>query len=534
MDLLNVFTVNWSRAQFALTAGYHWLFVPLTIGLGLIMAIMESIYVKTGDEKWKSATRFWQKIFGINFAIGVATGIILEFQFGTNWSNYSWFVGDIFGAPLAIEGIFAFFMEATFISIMFFGWNRVSKKMHLASTWLVFIGASLSAYWILVANAWMQYPAGMEFNPETVRNEMVDFWAVAFSPVAYNKFLHTTFSAWGVGASFAVGISSWYLLKKRHVDFAIKTLKISSLVGLVAFVMLAVTGDGSAYQVSQKQPMKLAAMEGLYEGKSGAGLVAIGMLNPAKKAYNDDVNPYVFKLEIPKLLSLLGYRNINAFVPGIKDIVDGGYILQDGTVALSFEERQARGRKAIQTLADYQAARKEENEAINSGNSAAAAAAAVAAANYETVLRENYAHFGYGYLEKGEDLIPNVPLTFYSFHLMVVIGFYFILFFFVILYYLYRKSMSTASWLQYVALWSIPLSYIAGQLGWVVAEVGRQPWTIQDILPVQSAASAVSPGNVITTFILFAVLFTGLLVAEVTIMIKQIKKGPDKLVPKNN
>lgn len=513
MDLLSASAVNWSRAQFALTAGYHWLFVPLTIGLGLIMAIMETLYVKTGDEKWKSATKFWQKIFGINFAIGVATGIILEFQFGTNWSNYSWFVGDIFGAPLAIEGIFAFFMEATFISIMFFGWNRVSKKMHLASTWLVFTGASLSAFWILVANAWMQYPIGMEFNPASVRNEMIDFWAVAFSPVAYNKFLHTTFSCWGLGAAFAVGVSGWYLLKRRHVDFAIKSLKVSAIVGLVAFVMLAVTGDGSAYHVAQKQPMKLAAMEGLYEGKEGAGLVAIGMLNPAKQIYNDEVDPYIFKIELPKLLSLLGYRNINAFVPGIADIVDGGYRLQDGSTALSFAERRARGKKAIQALADYQTAKEEGRDAD--------------AANYETILQENYAHFGYGYLEKEEDLIPNVPLTFYSFHLMVMIGVYFILFFMVVLYFLYRKDMSRARWLHYIALWSIPLAYIASQLGWVVAEVGRQPWTIQDILPVQAAASAVTTGNVITTFILFAVLFTGLLVAEVTIMVKQIKKGPD-------
>lgn len=513
MDLLSASAVNWSRAQFALTAGYHWLFVPLTIGLGLIMAVMESLYVKTGDEKWKTVATFWQKIFGINFAIGVATGIILEFQFGTNWSNYSWFVGDIFGAPLAIEGILAFFLEATFISIMFFGWNRVSKKMHLTSTWLVFIGASLSAFWILVANAWMQYPTGMEFNPGTVRNEMVDFWAVTCSPVAYNKFLHTTFSCWAVGAAFVVAVSGWYLLKKRHTDFACRSIRIGSLVGLVAFVMLAVTGDGSAYHVAQKQPMKLAAMEGLYEGKEGAGLVAMGMLNPAKQAYNDETDPYIFKIELPKLLSLLGYRNIHAFVPGITDIVDGGYTLSDGTTALSFRERKERGELAIRALADYQTAREQECDAD--------------AANQESILRENYAHFGYGYLDTAEDLIPNVPLTFYSFHLMVMIGVYFILFFLVMLYYTGKKDLHNSRWLQYVALWSLPLAYLASQLGWVVAEVGRQPWTIQDILPVQAASSAISSHNVVTTFILFAVLFTGLLVAEVTIMVKQIKKGPE-------
>lgn len=518
MDLLlSLSSVNWSRGQFALTAGYHWIFIPLTIGLALIMAVMESVYVKTGDEKWKRTTKFWQKLFGINFAIGVATGIILEFQFGTNWSNYSWFVGDIFGAPLAIEGIVAFFLEATFISVMFFGWNRVSKKVHLLSTWLVFIGAVLSAFWILVANAWMQFPVGMEFNPDTVRNEMTNFWAVVLSPVAYNKFLHTVFASFAVGASFVVGVSSWYLLKNRHVEFALKSIKIGAFLGLFTFIMLAVTGDGSAYQVSQKQPMKLAAMEGLYEGKEGAGLVAIGMLNPAKSEYNDEVDPYIFKLEIPKLLSLLGYRDLNAFVPGIKDIIDGGYTLQDGSTALSFEERQEKGRIAIQALADYQTAKAEGRDAD--------------AANYETILRDNYAHFGYGYLETGEDLIPHVPLTFYSFHLMVIIGMYFILFFIVVLYFLYKKDMRNAKWLQYVALWSIPLTYIAGQLGWIVAEVGRQPWTIQDILPVQVSASAVSTNHVITTFTMFAVLFTALLVANITIMVKQIKKGPETLEP---
>ena len=514
MDLLlNASAVGWARGQFALTAGYHWIFVPLTLGLAVIMSIMETMYVRTGDEKWKKTAKFWQIIFGINFAIGVATGIILEFQFGTNWSNYSLFVGDIFGAPLAIEGIVAFFLEATFISIMFFGWDRVSKKMHLASTWLVTLGATLSAFWILVANAWMQYPIGMEFNPESVRNEMTDFWAVAFSPVAYNKFLHTTFSCWAVGAAFVVAISGWYLLKKRHADFAVKSMLIGSIVGLVAFVMLAVTGDGSAYHVAQKQPMKLAAMEGLYEGKEGAGLVAVGMLNPAKERYNDEADPYIFKIELPKLLSLLGYRNINAFVPGIVDIVDGGYTLPDGTTALSFQERRERGLTAIKALADYQVAKEEGRDAD--------------AANHETILRENYAHFGYGYLQTEEDLIPNVPLTFYSFHLMVMIGMYFILFFVVMLYFLYKRDMVKSRWLHYVALWSLPLAYIASELGWVVAEVGRQPWTIQDILPVQAASSAISSQNVITTFILFAVLFTGLLIAEVTIMVKQIRKGPD-------
>ena len=340
MNLLDATLVDWSRAQFAMTAMYHWLFVPLTLGLGVIMSVMESLYVKTGDEAWKKATKFWMTLFGVNFAIGVATGIILEFEFGTNWSNYSWFVGDIFGAPLAIEAIVAFFMEATFISIMFFGWKKVSKKFHLASTWLTVLGATISALWILVANAWMQYPVGMEFNPDTVRNEMIDFWSILFSPVAINKFFHTVLSGWVLGGLFVVGVSSWFLLKKREVDFALKSIKVGAIFGIVSSLLIAYTGDGSAYNVAQRQPMKLAVMEGLYQGKSSAGLIAIGVLNPAKKSYKDSINPYLFKVEIPSMLSILAYRDVNAFVPGVKDILDGGYQTSKGTARSTWQHHE--------------------------------------------------------------------------------------------------------------------------------------------------------------------------------------------------
>ena len=513
MELLSTSLVTWSRAQFAMTAAYHWLFVPLTLGLGVIMAIMETIYVRTGDERWKQTAKFWQNIFGINFAIGVATGIILEFQFGTNWSNYSWFVGDIFGAPLAIEGIVAFFLEATFISIMFFGWNRVGKKAHLTATWLTIIGATLSALWILIANAWMQYPIGMKFNPDTVRNEMNDFWAIVSSPVAINKFLHSVLSGWGLGAAFVTSVGAWYLIKKRNLDFALKTIKVGAIFGFVSFVLIAVTGDGSGFQVAQKQPMKLAAMEGLYQGKQGAGLIAVGMLNPNKKSFDDGVDPYLFKIELPKLLSLMGYRDINAFVPGIKDIIDGGYPTKNGQTQLSFEEKKARGQKAIEALAKYQTAKKEGKSSD--------------AANYQKTLEENYAYFGYGYLDKPQDLVPNVPLTFYTFHVMVAIGFYFILMFAFVWYFEHKNKIKDMRWLQFVVLWSLPLAYIASQFGWIVAEVGRQPWTIQDVLPVNAAVSSLQTSSVVITFTLFALLFTFLLVAEVTIMVKQIKKGPD-------
>jgi len=513
MELLDASLVSWSRGQFALTAMYHWIFVPLTLGLGVIMAIMETIYYKTGKEEWKKATKFWMTLFGINFAMGVATGIILEFQFGTNWSNYSWFVGDIFGAPLAIEGILAFFMEATFISIMFFGWNKVSKRFHLAATWLVALGATLSALWILVANAWMQYPVGMEFNPDTTRNEMVDFWSIIFSPVAINKFLHTVVSGWVVGALFTVGISSWYILKKRETDFAMKSIKVGAIFGLIASILIIWTGDGSAYHVAQKQPMKLAVMEGMYEGKEGANIVAMGLLNPDKRFDNDE-ETFILKMDvpIPKLLSLLGYRDADAFVPGIKDIING-YTLTDGTVVPSFAERKASGDRAIDALREYQLSKEAGNDTV--------------AAQHLVVLRENYANFGYGFLEKPEDLIPNVPLVFYSFHIMVALGMLFLLIFALAWFFLWKKKLENQKWLLWTALLSIPLGYLATQLGWIVAEVGRQPWTIQDILPVQAAVSGVSVGSVQLTFLLFALLFTALLAAEVRIMSKQIKKGPE-------
>ena len=261
IESIDTSLIDWSRAQFAMTAMYHWIFVPLTLGLAVVMGIMETLYYKTGKEFWKNTAKFWMKLFGINFAVGVATGLILEFEFGTNWSNYSWFVGDIFGAPLAIEGILAFFMEATFIAVMFFGWEKVSKRFHLASTWLTGLGATISAWWILVANAWMQNPVGMEFNPDSVRNEMVDFWAVAFSPVAVNKFFHTVLSGWVLGAIFVVGVSCWFLLKKRDTKFAMSSIKIGAIFGLVASLLSLWTGDGSGYQIAQTQPMKLAAVE---------------------------------------------------------------------------------------------------------------------------------------------------------------------------------------------------------------------------------------------------------------------------------
>ena len=508
--------IDWSRAQFALTAMYHWLFVPLTLGLGVIQAIMETLYVKTGKEHWKTTAQFWMKLFGINFAIGVATGLIMEFEFGTNWSNYSWFVGDIFGAPLAIEGIVAFFMEATFIAIMYFGWDKVSKRFHLASTWLTIIGATMSAWWILVANSWMQYPAGMAFNPDSVRNEMLDFAAVALSPVAVNKFFHTVLSSWILGAVFVIGVSSWYLLKKRNTDFSRRSIRVAALFGLTASILTLWTGDGSAYQVAQRQPMKLAAMEGLYDGSTHAELVAIGILDPAKTQYNDGKDPYLFHIAIPDMLSLLAERNADAFVPGIRDLIDGGYRLKDGSTALSAEEKMERGRVAIQALANYRAAMKENDTEEM--------------ALQRAILDDNFAYFGYGYIQEPTDLIPPVGLTFYAFHIMVALGGFFILLFILTFMLEKRGKLADARWMHYICLFSIPLAYIASQAGWIVAEVGRQPWAIQDILPTSASISRLDASSVQLTFFIFLVLFTVLLIAELSIMLKAIRRGPDNLI----
>jgi cytochrome d ubiquinol oxidase subunit I len=494
---------------------YHWIFVPLTLGITFIIAFMETLYVKTGDEEWKRITKFWMILFGINFAIGVATGIILEFEFGTNWSNYSWFVGDIFGAPLAIEGILAFFMESTFIAIMFFGWNKVGKKTHLLSTWLTAIGANLSALWILVANGWMQNPVGMVFNPETARNEMRNFWDVLFSQVAVDKWLHATSSGFVLAAIFVIGISGWYLLKKREITLAKKSILIAGIFGLLSSVYLIWTGDTSARDIAKDQPMKFAALEGLKDGKEGTGLVVIGAISPSGfSPQNANSNDFIFRIEIPKFLSFMASGDWNSFVPGINDLVNGnekfGYI--------PASEKIERGKIAIQKLKDF-------NEAKKVGNTLLADS--IKNEYTSPDFRENYfKYFGYGYFKDTADLIPNVPLTFYSFHLMVGLGFWFVVLFVLSLFFAYKNSLEKNRWLLRLAIISIPLAYIAGQAGWIVAEVGRQPWVIQDLMPTMAAVTKISSGAVQITFWLFAILFTVLLIAELKILFRQIKIGP--------
>jgi len=508
VEQMDLTMVNWARAQFAMTAMYHWIFVPLTLGLSFLIAFFESVYMKTGNEEWKKITKFWMVLFGINFAIGVATGIILEFEFGTNWSNYSWMVGDIFGAPLAVEGIAAFFLEATFFAVMFFGWDRVSKKFHLFSTWMVAIGSNLSALWILVANGWMQFPTGMAFNPDTARFEMQDFWAVLFSPVAISKFTHTTSSGFLFASLFVVTISSWYLLKGRHVNMARKSILVASVFGLLSSGYVAFTGDEAAYNNAHRQPMKLAAFEGLWEGQKGAGLVAAGIVNPSKKV-NDGQAPFLFEVRLPGLLSLLANRSPGSFVPGIKDLVYGN----TEENIMGADEKIIKGKMALEQLALYKKATRE--------GAGPAAEAALAKFN------QNKDYLGFGYLNSPEEAVPPVSTVFYAFHIMVILGGLFPVIFLFFLVFALKDTLVRQKWLLILGSVSVFLGFAAEQCGWIVAEVGRQPWAIQNLLPVTVARSNLTTGAVQTTFFMFLTIFTILLIAEIKIMLKQIQIGPE-------
>ena len=512
--------VDWARAQFAITAIYHWLFVPLTLGLAVIMGIMETVYYRTKNVFWKDAAKFWQRLFGINFAMGVATGIILEFEFGTNWSNYSWFVGDIFGAPLAIEGIIAFFLESTFVAVMFFGWKKVSAGFHLASTWLTGLGATFSAWWILVANSWMQYPVGCEFNPDTMRNEMVSFVDVAFSPFAVDKFCHTVTSTWIIGALFTVAVSAYYLLKNRERQLAIESIKVASIVGLVASVLTAVTGDHSAYTVAKVQPMKLAAMEALYDGGEKQGLTIISMINPFQQPDYQRGGEAPLRIAVPYMLSFMATHDFNGFVPGVNDIIKGGYVDANGEMQLPLSEKMARGRQVIRQLKEYRAAKSQLQGNLTAQQEAHLKMKADS-------INDNMKYFGYGFIKSAEETVPFIPLCFYTFRIMVGLGCLFILFFALTLFLVYKKDITEWTWWKWTAFVLLPLGYIASESGWLVAEFGRQPWTIQDMLPTWVGISDLSSSAVMLTFFIFLVLFTILLAVEVNILCKQIKKGPE-------
>ena len=510
-DLIDMSLVDWSRAQFALTALYHWIFVPLTLGIIFIIAIMEGIYVKTGDKKWEKTVKFWMKLMAINFAIWVATGIILEFEFGTNWSNYSWFVWDIFGAPLAIEWIMAFFLESVMMAVMFWGWWKLSKEAHLRVTWATAIWTNLSAIWILSANAWMQHPVGMAFNPDLMRNEMVNFWEVIFSPIAMNKFLHVVSTSYVYAAAFIIMVSSYYLLKWREKDFAKKSMVVAATFGLLWSIVAWVTWDIHAKEISKHQPMKLAAMEALYDGWNWIWLKLWAYFGEEKVKWMPEIS---LAPELPYGLSFLAFSDINAFVPGINDILYKGYTNYKWEYERPYIERIAPWKVAIKALYDYKQAKKYWNEKL--------------ATEKLKLFKENEKDFWFWYFDENhmEEFIPNVPLMFWSFRIMVWVGTILPLLFFVILVATYLNRIEDKKWLLILWMLTFFLAFLGQELGRVVAEVGRQPWTVQNMLPTKVSTSHLDVWAVKFTFFLFLAIFTALIIAEFKIMISAIKKGP--------
>ena len=508
IDLQNLILIDWSRALFALTAICHWIFIALTLGLSWLLAFFETFYVKTGNGVWKRITRFWMMLFGISFATSLATGIIFRFQLGTNWSNFAWMAGDIIGVLLAAEIIFGLFLMATFYAVMFFGWERVSKKTHLFATWIVALGSSLSAFWIIVANAWMQHPVGMTFNPDRTRFELQNFSEILLSTFTISKFAHVASSSFQVAALFVLAVSSWYLLKGRHQDFAKKSILVASVFGLLSSVFAGFTGNMVAFANARNQPMKLAVIQGLYDGEESAGLVLAGILNPDKFP-GDSKSPFLHKVRIPGLLSLLANRESGSFVPGINDLVFGNSKYK----IMGVERKIEQGKIALELLSQYKTAQKEKNGTRTK----------MALANFKNYEK----YMGYGYLEKAEDSVPPVDLTFYSFHVMVVLGLLIPIIFLFFLYHTYKDTISRKKWLLRFGLVSVFLGYIASRAGWIVAEVGRQPWVIQNILPVSVARSNLTTGTVQLSFFLFLFLFTVLLIATIRITLKQVHIGPE-------
>ncbi|HYA07257.1 MAG TPA: cytochrome ubiquinol oxidase subunit I [Xanthobacteraceae bacterium] len=497
--------VDLSRLQFAVTALYHFLFVPLTLGLSVLLAIMESVYVMTGRRIWRDITMFWGILFGINFAMGVATGITMEFQFGTNWSYYSQYVGDVFGAPLAIEGLMAFFLEATFIGLFFFGWDRLSKPGHLAVTWCVAMGSNFSALWILIANAFMQHPVGSHFNPDTMRMEVTDFFAVLFNPVAQSKFVHTVSAGYVTGAMFVLSISAYYLLRGRHIELAKRSMTVAASFGLASALSVVVLGDESGYTTTQNQKTKIAAMEALWHtAPAPAPLTVFGIPSGAQQETRD-------RIEVPWLLGLIATRSISTPVPGIFDLVDTA---------------KARIRNGIQVYAAVQRLRANPQDA-----------------DARKLVENDQGDLGYAMLlkryvddpakatdqeidEAAWNTVPNVPVLFWTFRVMVALGFYFIALFAVAFYIAARRRLDARRMFLRLALWSLPLPWIAAELGWVVAEYGRQPWIIEGVLPTFLAASPIPAGDVWISLIGFIVFYTTLLVVELYLMVKYARIGP--------
>ncbi|MDH1010195.1 cytochrome ubiquinol oxidase subunit I [Pseudomonas nicosulfuronedens] len=500
--------VDLSRLQFAMTAMYHFLFVPLTLGLAFLLAIMESVYVMTGKQVYKDMTQFWGKLFGINFALGVTTGLTMEFQFGTNWAYYSHYVGDIFGAPLAIEGLMAFFLESTFIGLFFFGWDRLSKVQHLAVTWLVALGSNLSALWILIANGWMQNPVGAEFNFETMRMELTDFGALLFNPVAQVKFVHTVAAGYVTGAIFVLAISSYYLLKRRDQGFARRSFAIASAFGLASILSVIILGDESGYEIGDVQKTKLAAIEAEWETHPApAGFTLIGLPNQEEQRTD-------YAIKIPYVLGLIATRSLDKEVTGIKDLlVQHEARIRNGMVAYSLLQKLRGGDKSEATLSQFNQVKND----LGYGLLLKKYTPDVVDASEEQIRLATL------------DTIPDVLTLFFSFRIMVACGFLMLALFACAFYASARKNEERKRWLLKWALWSLPLPWLAAQTGWYVAEHGRQPWSIGEVLPVHLSASSLSTGDVWGSLLALIAFYSLLLVVEMYLMIKFARLGPSSL-----
>ncbi|PAR46219.1 cytochrome d terminal oxidase subunit 1 [Vibrio metoecus] len=500
--------VDLSRLQFALTAMYHFLFVPLTLGMAFLLAIMESLYVMTDKQIYKDMTKFWGKLFGINFALGVATGLTMEFQFGTNWSYYSHYVGDIFGAPLAIEALVAFFLESTFVGLFFFGWDRLSKRQHLVVTWLVALGSNFSALWILVANGWMQNPVGSEFNFETMRMEMVSFAEVVLNPVAQVKFVHTVAAGYTTGAMFILGISSYYLLKGRDVAFARRSFAIAASFGMAAVLSVIVLGDESGYELGEVQRVKLAAIESEWHTEPAPAAFTLFGIPNQEKMHTD------YAIKIPFALGIIATRSLDEQVVGLRDLRDEHVErIRTGMYAYDLLERLRAGEKTPENIAAFD----EVKHDLGYGLLLKRYTDKVTDATEEQIQAA------------ADDSIPTVWPLFWSFRVMVACGLIMLVVFGAAFIQTCRQKIEQKKWVLKAALFSIPLPWIAVETGWFVAEYGRQPWAVGEILPVNVAASALSAGEIITSMLAILALYTAFLIAEVYLMVKFARKGPSSL-----
>lgn len=503
--MINADVVQLSRLQFGLTAMYHFLFVPLTLGLSFLLAIMESVYVMTNRPIWRDMTKFWGLLFGINFAMGVATGVTLEFQFGTNWAYYSHYVGDIFGSLLAIEGLMAFFLEATFIGLFFFGWNKISKLQHLTVTWLLAIATNLSALWILIANAWMQNPVGSKFNPDTMRMELTSFYDIFFNPVAQSKFVHTVSAGYVTGAMFVMSISAYYLLRKRHIEFAKRSIAVAASFGLASALSVVVLGDESGYTATQHQKMKIAGIEAMWETEPApAGFAVFGIPDIVNHKTN-------YEIKIPWMLGLIATRSLTQEIPGIKELVEVSKVrIRNGILAYDALQKLRKDRTNEVLKKQFQAHEQDLGYGL------------LVKRHHDPVVGASDAQIN----QAAADTIPNVAPLFWSFRIMVGLGLFFVLFFAFAFYTSAKKRVMHYPWFLRVAVVSLPLPWIAIELGWFVAENGRQPWAIEGVLPTYLATSSVSASNVWITLIGFVVFYTVLAIVDAYLMVKYVKLGP--------